>query len=394
MTVVLGVALVLAWLFVRAARPRLRALLPALAGGYGLAALLAAPLLAYAVTGFRSQGFTAAESSSTDLLNLLLPTRLNGLAGSLLPSVSAHFSDSESALFLGPATLLIVVLYAWRARGSAWARMLVAGLVLVVLVTLGTALRVDGRRVVALPWALTRHLPGLDNASAPRFALYAALAAAVIVALWTARAKGRIYPRPYLLPLLAVASLVPASWQSLYLSQPERPPFFSAGLEVSCIAPNETIGVFPFGFENDSMIWQAESGFRFRLAGGYLRPLVFGAKSVSSFDDDPTVYALNFLSGEARPTMAALLSFASTHGVGRFVTVAGADYPSKAQLAKLGSVERVGGVLVAPACGSPPLTTRDLSAYVTQEQNEFDIGYCLAGATTTRSRPRSIPRAA
>ena len=58
------------------------------------------------------------------------------------------------------------------------------------------------------------------------------------------------------------------------MGQHERVPFFADGLYRSCLGADENIAVFPYGHAGDSMLWQAESGFGFRLAGGYLYPLV------------------------------------------------------------------------------------------------------------------------
>ena len=148
----------------------------------------------------------------------------------------------------------------------------------------------------------------------------------------------------FVLPVLAVAALVPAFWHSNFASTPQRVPFFADGLARSCIPTGETLVVFPFGVAGDSMLWQAEAGIRFRLAEGYLWPLVFGAKPPSTFDADPTVYALDFIAYESLPTMDALLAFAATHDVARFVSVVGSGYPSARQLKAFGSVEQIGGV--------------------------------------------------
>jgi hypothetical protein len=253
----------------------------------------------------------------------------------------------------------------------------------VTLITLGTSLHLDGHRLAALPWALTRHVPALDNANGNRFAVYVALASAVIVALWTARARGRMAWLGVVLPALAVAALVPTFWHSNFASTPQRVPFFADGLARNCIPTNETLAVFPFGVAGDSMLWQAEAGIRFRLAEGYLWPLVFGTKSPSRFDDDPTVYALNFISYDSLPTMEALLVFAATHDVGRIVSVVGSGYPTAHQMEAFGSVEQIGGVLVAPACGKPPLTSKPLTAsgrlLERHEQAHDAVAYCHPG---------------
>lgn len=381
MTLVLAGGLVLAYVLARDARPRLLSAAAPVAAGYGIAGVLASPLLAFAVIGFPGKSFTGAELSGTDLMNVLLPTHLNALGGSMFNSVNDNFNNVESALYLGPPTLLIVALYAWRTRRSAATRFLVAGLALSILVALGVALRVDGTRVSALPWALSRHVPGLVNVRFPRFGTYVALAAAVIVALWTATTRGRVYQRPYLLPVLAVAALVPAVAHAGYSSRAARVPFFTDGSYKSCIARNATVVVFPFGIQGDSMLWQAESGFRFRLAEGYISPIVRGRKPLFAFDADPIVSALNLESSEYVPTMDTLLAFAGTHGVDRVLSVQANGYPNEREMRSFGRVQLLGGMLVAPACGQPSLTTRDLSSYVEQSAHEFEAekttAYCL-----------------
>jgi hypothetical protein len=55
--------------------------------------------------------------------------------------------------------------------------------------------------------------------------------------------------------------------------------------------------------------------------------------------------------------MDDLRALAQRHHVDRVVSVANTDaYPSRAQMAGFGPVEQIGGVYVAPACASPPLT--------------------------------------
>lgn len=364
MTIALGVGLLLAAASFPMARGRLRSALVPVAAGYAGAAILALPLLAYALTDVPKRSFTGADVSGTDLLNLVLPTSVNAVAGSSFGSLTDRFNPTEAASYLGAPTLLIVALYTWRARRAT--PLLVGGLVLALLLALGPVLRIDGRDVVTLPWTGFSEVPLLRDARLPRLGVYAALAAAVIVALWTARTPGRIYARPYVLPLLAIAALVPNVAHASYHTDRDRPAFFAERLYEGCISSGETLLVFPFGFAGDSMLWQAESGFRFRLAEGYMYPHVHDGPALTEFDEDPVVRSLDFEAHRERPTMNMLLAFAARHGVDRVVVVEGTDYPSAWQLRRFGPVERVGGVLVAPACGLPSLRTRDLSAFVAE----------------------------
>jgi hypothetical protein len=85
---------------------------------------------------------------------------------------------------------------------------------------------------------------------------------------------------------------------------------------------------------------------------------------------------------DGHPTTGRLLAFVATHRVDRVVSVIGDDYPSRAQLERLGPVERVGGVYVAPACGAPSLTKRNLTSYVSEYaglrvSTRPNIGYCI-----------------
>ena len=168
LTLALVLGILLALLLVGAARRRVLALVPPLAAGYGIAALLASPLVVYAILGFPRQGFSGAEISSTDLLDLVVPTTVNGAEGSSFPSLTAKFNEHESAIFLGVPLLLIVLLYAWRTRRSPWGRWLVVGLLLSLLLAIGEVLRVNSEEVVTLPWALVKHIPGFDNVHATR----------------------------------------------------------------------------------------------------------------------------------------------------------------------------------------------------------------------------------
>ena len=129
-------------------------------------------------------------------------------------------------------------------------RFLGAALGVSALIALGTALHVNGHRVVWLPWAAAAHVPLLNDALPFRFAVSASLAAGVMVALWTATTRGLLYPRPYVLPALAVAALVPAVWRTTYPTfepvHPARPAFFADALYKSCVPRGETLAVFPF----------------------------------------------------------------------------------------------------------------------------------------------------
>jgi hypothetical protein len=355
LTIVLALALILGFAFVRELRPRLVASLIPIAAGYVLALLLAAPIVYYTLSGLIPTGFVNPPLFSGDLLNFVLPTRLVGAGGSSLASLTAHFpgNDNERDSYLGLPAVLVIGLYTWRTRRSGVARFLIVLLVAVVVLTAGTALHVDGHRIVAFPWALPAGWTAFDNVLPERFAMYASLISAVIVGLWIASTRGRLFRTPVLIPLLAVAALVPAVWQLNFYQHPERWAFFSDGLYKQYIPRNETLAIFPFGRWGDSMLWQAESGFWFKMAEGNM-----GRDNLpENFFSDPTTSELEFqfIDPDVRPTMTQLVAYAKSHDVDRFVSVVIHAYPDGTQMHALGTVQADGGVLISPGGGYPSL---------------------------------------
>jgi hypothetical protein len=179
-----------------------------------------------------------------------------------------------------------------------------------------------------------------------RFSAFAALATAVIVALWSARARGLA---TVALPLLAVAALVPAVWRADYRMLPERWGFFSDGLYRICFPKGERVAIFPFGFWGSSMLWQAESDFWFDQAGGYLLPQPPPANRT-----DPTVFKMTYTTEDA--TVEDAFALARNKGVQRILSVETHAHPSGSELQRAGPLQLLGGVDVVPACGHPPLT--------------------------------------
>lgn len=381
-TFVLVLGLLLAFWLVSAVRLRIRAAVVPLVGGYALAGVLSAPLLIYALSGFVPESFEEGQNGGIDLVSFVVPARTFAIGGSSFASFTSRLPDGGAGAYLGLPTLAILALFGIRHWRTAGARFLLAALGLVTLIALGPELLIDSRRVVALPWEALSHLPGFSNAFAFRFSAYISLAAAVIVALWTATTKGLFFARPYVLPVLAVASIVPAIWQPFFHLKPQSVPFITDGLYKSCIPHNETVAIFPFGGAGNALLWQAESGFWFNLAGDGLEPFPEHGTPPNPFDASRFVWEVVFDGGTGRPTMDRVLSFAATHRVGRVLSLATGGYPDQAQMQQLGSTKLIGGMYVAPGCGQPSLETRNLASYVKNDPyttvgSAPNIGYCV-----------------
>jgi hypothetical protein len=273
---------------------------------------------------------------AVDLLNVVVPTPTL-LAG--VPHVvriaSAHFVGNigEQDGYIG-APLLAVSLLALRTgwRRGAW----VAGVLLAVavLLSLGPILTVGGRPIAALPFAPDR-VPLLGDALPARLSIFAALAVAVLCALWFAR------PRRMLLQLaaaaLVVASLLPnvrpapslphawATSTAFSWSTPRVPDAVADTRWKTFVPPGTNVLVLPSGDRTAASYWQASSGMRFALttpATPFVPPQLAANPTVARLVD-------NVLPAVDGPALAAarLRALIRTDRVGVVVLAAHAGRP-------------------------------------------------------------------
>ncbi len=344
----LALGLGLGFWILPATRKPLRASPGPLLAAIGLAVLVAAPLVVYAVIGFQGQSINGPAIFDGDTANFLLPTHFIWFGGSWFTSISYHFrgDDAEAGAYLGLPTLAIVLWYATGVRRSKLARYLLAALAVAVVLTLGTGVVWRGRIDAWLPWREVAKLPIFDNILPTRFALYCSLAAAVIVALWASARRGWLR---VVLPALAVAALVPNLSQAAYRNHPERWPFFTDGLYRTCFEKGENVAIFPFGARDDSTLWQAESDFWFRMPEGYLAP----RPPANDVDGDPIMRMLTYTSDN--PTPAQIIGLARRKKVDRIVSVDIYVHPNGTEMHSFGVMQGLGGVGIAPACGYPSM---------------------------------------
>ena len=311
----------------------LRRLWRPLALACGLAAILVSPLVIAALAGFQTGRINSPFVFSADLANLVIPTRLTLAGGSLLHPISDRFRGNlaEDGGYLGLPLLALCLLEAretWSRRASRIAPLCVA---VALVCALGPVLRIAGVAVAPLPWLPLAYLPPFENILPARLVAYAALAAGLCVASYLAR---RATPGRVALVLVALAAPFPALASDFWRAPAPVP----AGL-ARAVAPGETVLVLPFGGLGHGMLWQAASDFRFRQAGGYLRP-----DPPAAYAHDPAVVALR--AGTA-PRPGDLRAFLRSSGATAIV-VDPAYLPAYAStLDPLGiTPERVGGVLV------------------------------------------------
>jgi hypothetical protein len=356
----LAIAFVAAFALAPSTRPRLVAGLPWVVGAYAIAGAIAAPLAYYALTGLIPASIAYPWTSSADLLNLVVPTRVIALGGAWLHPISERFpsNDTERPLYFGLPALVMVALFLLRRPWTQGTRFLVAAFGAATLVCFGTAFHVYGERLFWLPWSVPSHWKAFNDIAPDRFVIYGGLAVSVLVATWIATTPGRFLRRPVVLPVLAAVALVPLTWRDYDVQHPQRLAFFTSGAYKDCIPRGELLMIFPFARWGDTMLWQAESGFWFRMAEGSL----MANNLPETFVVDPVVNKLlfSFLPPSPRATPDELLGLAQRRGVDRVVSAAylGDAYPTADQMQVFGPVQTVEDVYVAPACHEVSLAAR------------------------------------
>jgi len=234
--------------------------------------LLGAPLLYSALHYPNPLSGHPQAGAGADLANYVVPTRVTWLHGDTGPgSLAAGLSGniSEQLSYLGPMLLFLLLAFAIEFRRSTLARCLTLFIAVVAIAALGAHLTVDGHNThIWLPWAIVQQLPFLGYAIPGRLVVYLWLAAALATALWLDRARAR--PARWALFALVAASLAPNVTGFTWGSRVDAPKLMTSGELARYVAPQATVIALPFGINGNSMYWQVEADFRFRMAGGYV----------------------------------------------------------------------------------------------------------------------------
>jgi hypothetical protein len=349
--VVLGAgAFAAALLLLPAGRARIAAAIGPVLAAAAVAGLVTSVFIYYALTGDVTNGFFArySETYVADALGFLTPTPVIRLGRSWFSVVTAGFTGGtpENGVYVGAIFALVIARYAITRWAKPVTRLLLVMLALVVVLMLGPHLHVDGHATIPLPWDWLDRLPMLFKVAPVRISVYMFLLVAVIVALWLSEPRhGRVGSAKWVVAALGVATLVPNVSSGLWHSRPDNPSLFTSSAYRSVLRSGETVLPLPFAMWGTSMLWQAETGFSFRMADGYLGALL------------PPSYArdLGTLSSpQIQPDPAVLEDFLADRGVSTVLVDAKDPQRWPQALAAIGLHPRlVGGVFVYPVPAGP-----------------------------------------
>ncbi len=252
-------------------RGRIRALLAPIALSYALATALLAPYLYYLFAfGFPRGAIWSTNTGSIDLLNFLVPVPTDAL-GCLgaMRAISVNFRAGiyDTGAYLGLTLVVAIAMGRWRWHEPA-VRLLILFAAAIGVLAMGSWMQVGGHFIAPLPWMIVSGLPLIAKAMPARLVVYMFLAVAILCAMWLRALPFGGWGRGIAGALVAF-SLLPNFDASFWATPLATPEFFSAGLYRQYLQPGETVVILPYGFEGDGMLWQALSGFHFRMAGGY-----------------------------------------------------------------------------------------------------------------------------
>lgn len=295
-------------------RGAIRGTVAPLAVSYAVAMAVLAPYLYYLFAfGFPHGAVVSPKAYSSDLLNFLVPTSINLLgANRFLGAISAKFPyRPEACAYVALPLLAIIAAFARLRWKTAAGRFLIVFLGAVWLASLGPRLHVAGRLLFVMPWKAAALLPLIKSALPGRFSLYGSLTAAVITALWMSeRAVAPSWRAG--VALLTVIFTLPNLSVRFWTTPVRTPAFFSTGQYRSYLDNGENVLVLPYALLGNSMLWQAETGMYFRMAGAHTGPISL------EFQRWPVVTAFLFRT-DLPDEGEQLKAFLTAHGVGAIV---------------------------------------------------------------------------
>jgi hypothetical protein len=287
-------------------RKRIVKLLGVLGCAYGVALLITSPFLYYVYEpGHLVSSIATAEQFSNDLLNLIVPTIVNAL-GTVgpLPSLTRTFPANwyERNGYVGPVLIIVAIVYARHRWREAFGKTAIDLLLIICALSLGPVLQIGGHRWTPLPGYLLEETPLINIAGSARFMMFAFLIIAIITAQWFASSDASLR-RKWIVAILVVLFSLPNLDSRFWVTKSDTPEFFTSGIYKKYLEPGENVLLAPYSLHGNSMLWQAQTGFYFRMAGGwtgilpeeYMRWPVIRALTSHRYLPDPQMQLMSFL---------------------------------------------------------------------------------------------------
>lgn len=272
LTVLLVLALIIGYLVAgRQHRPTVRKLAGLIGLAYLASLAAAAPYIDAALRAVPPGFQRSPDGMATDALNLVMARAGNGLGlSSLLPQYSPPWPHGG---FVGIPLLAVALALAVLNWSSKTVRFLFITLVAVIAAALGPAIRVNGQPTFTFPWDRVWELPIVRSSFPSRIMVFAFLLLAVITAIWLAGPSRWQWLR-WLVAWVGIVTIATNSTALSMRQQPGVPSFIMTGQYRQYLPPGSTVVVIATHTGNAGLLWQADTDFYFRLAGGYLNEAI------------------------------------------------------------------------------------------------------------------------
>jgi hypothetical protein len=270
MTAMLAVALLAGYAIAgRARRPAVASLARLIGLAYLITVAAGSPYLWFALRHVPPGFARSPAGTSLDLLGLVAFSHQNVLGLTWLMRHGPPHTAWRVGGYVGIPLLIVAVASAAFTWSKKITRLLTVMLLVVIVAALGPTVRADGQRLFGLTWKVLWYLPLARSALPVRLMVFAFLALALIVAIWLAGPSKRQWAR-WLLAVPAVAGIIANLLPVSLSAGPGMPPFVTTGEYRHYLSPDEAIVVVSDRTNNAGMLWQAQTDYFYRLAGGFL----------------------------------------------------------------------------------------------------------------------------
>ncbi len=262
-------------------RAHVVAALPGAAIGLGIAVVILAYPVFYAISGPLHYTLVLPTGQyQSDLLSAVLPTSNQLIAPASATAISDHFANnlSENSAYLGIPLVVLLLATGAVCRRS---KVVLIGVLLAIgayVLSLGSPLLVGNHNTAFhMPAGILHHLPLIDGAVLARFSVFVFLFAALV--LGVAMERLRRWPRwpnqAVGLPvavLVCGAALIPLLPALPYPEIAVDTPSFFTTAAVDSVPQSSVAVVYPptTPLDADSTLWQASAAMRFKMPGGYV----------------------------------------------------------------------------------------------------------------------------
>ena len=341
MTAILVISLAVGFVLIgRDSRPRIVQLAKFLGVAYAIALAAALPYLAFALSAKPPQ---LRAITGLDLVSLVVPRPQRTLGIPWLRHLAWEPVHTSAAGYVGIPLLVLAILLAVTTWQDKLVRFLTVMLAFIIVASFGADLYVAGRPVFTLPWASLWGLPFLRNAYPSRLMLFAFLALAVATALWLAGPAKKLSPARLVLAVLVLAFIAMDTPTIAISPHSTLPTLISSGKYRQKLRPGEIVVVVS-SVGNAGMLWQAETGYYMRIAGGFINA------GLSHQTDLPLV--VKDLAAGTPAFVADFEKFVKTDHIGAILLDANHKPPWVGIFSRVGLVgHRVGNVIVYPTNG-------------------------------------------